>query len=66
VLELVKSLLAGRKVVVYGGSSSAVATFMLSVLSLLPGQILFNFCPDSLRAYLWELRDLGLPLRLFT
>lgn len=58
-------MLYQRRVVVFGHSSSSVSSFILSLLSLFPGQSTFGIFSRPIAKYMQALRELALPLRLF-
>lgn len=63
--EIWKAVLYQKRVVVFGHSSSSVSSFILSLLSLFPGQSTFGIFSKPIAKYMQSLRELALPLRLF-
>lgn len=54
--EIWKAVLYQKRIVVYGHSSSSVSTFLLSLLSLFPGQSTFGILSKPIAKYMQSLR----------
>lgn len=64
--EIWKAVLYQKRIVIYGHSSSSVSSFILSLLSLFPGLSTFGIFSKPIAKYMQSLRELALPLRLFS
>ena len=55
-----------KKIVVYSHVSNKICSFILSLISLIPGNFLFNLnIGNSIKNYLNSINKLGLPLKVF-
>lgn len=64
--QIWKAILYQKRIVVFGHSSSSVSSFILSVISLFPGLNTFGIYSKPIAKYMQALRQLALPLRLFS
>ena len=63
---IIKAILLEKKIIIYSKVSSNVCCFIYSLLSLFPGQILFNFnSGENIRNYLKYINSFGMPLKIF-
>jgi hypothetical protein len=65
-LSLIKLLLLEKKVIAFSETASLVSEFMVGIISLLPGNILFNYTEGrEIHYFLESINRLGLPLKIF-
>jgi len=65
-LTLLKAIMLEKKIVVFSEKSSTVSQFIISILSLFPGCVLFKFDQNEVvKAYSTSINKLGFPLKLF-
>ena len=66
IFMILKMILLGKKILVFSTISGNVCSFIYNLISLIPGQILFNFKNSkSILSYLRNLEMYGFPLKLF-
>lgn len=66
ILTIMKLILLEGKVVVYSSKASKAWTFVLTLISLLPGGVNFNFGKeDKIRKVMQHYKAYGLPLKVF-
>ena len=66
IFMILKMILLGKKILVFSTISGNVCSFIYNLISLIPGQILFNFKNSkSIIYYLRNLEMYGFPLKLF-
>jgi len=65
-LTLIKMILLEKKILVFSDNTSSLSQFMVGIISLLPGNILFNYWNGKeIKNYLRSINRLGLPLKVF-
>jgi hypothetical protein len=63
---ILKCILMEKKIVVYSHVSNKICSFILSLISLIPGNFLFNLSiGNSVKNYMNSINKLGLPLKVF-
>ena len=66
IFMILKMILLGKKILVFSTISGNVCSFIYNLISLIPGQILFNFQNSkSISNYLRNLEMYGFPLKIF-
>ena len=66
IFMILKMILLEKKILVFSTSSGNVCSFIYNLISLIPGQILFNFKnSQSISNYLQNLEMYGFPLKIF-
>ena len=66
IFMILKMILLGKKILVFSTASGNVCSFIYNLISLIPGQILFNFKNSkSITFYLRNLEMYGFPLKIF-
>lgn len=66
IFMILKMILLGKKILVFSTISGNVCSFIYNLISLIPGQILFNFQNSkSIFNYLRNLEMYGFPLKIF-
>lgn len=65
VLQLLKAVLLEKRVVVYSAQSQTCTNFILSLLSLLPSQMHFQFANEKIQRVENLNRDYGFPLQIY-
>ena len=66
IFMILKMILLGKKILVFSTASGNVCSFIYNLISLIPGQILFNFQNSkSITYYLRNLEMYGFPLKIF-
>ena len=66
IFMILKMILLEKKILVFSTTSGNVCSFIYNLISLIPGQILFNFKKSiSIMNYLRNLEMYGFPLKIF-
>ena len=66
IFMILKMILLGKKILIFSTASGNVCSFIYNLISLIPGQILFNFQNSkSITYYLRNLEMYGFPLKIF-
>ena len=66
IFMILKMILLEKKILVFSTTSGNVCSFIFNLISLFPGQILFNFKnSESINNYLRNLEMYGFPLKIF-
>ena len=66
IFMILKMILLGKKILIFSTVSGNVCSFIYNLISLIPGQILFNFKNSrSITYYLRNLEMYGFPLKIF-
>lgn len=66
ILSLIKMMILEKKIIIFSETASKVSQFIISLLSLIPGSILFNFNQGSqIEDYVKAINRYGLPLKIF-
>jgi hypothetical protein len=65
-MSLIKMLLLEKRIVVFSETASKVSQFIISILTLFPGSLLFKYDQGrQIKSYLKSINKVGLPLKLF-
>lgn len=65
-LSLIKMMLLEKKIICFSETASSVSQFIIGILTLLPGGILFNYNENQqINDYVKCINRLGLPLKIF-
>lgn len=65
-LSVIKLMILEKKIIVFSEVASRVSQFIIGLITLLPGSILFNYTQgEEIKQYLKAINRYGLPLKIF-
>ena len=64
--SLLKMMILEKKIIIFSETASRVSQFIIALLTLIPGSILFNYNQgNQIQAYVKSINKYGLPLKIF-